>query len=58
MADLLIHVSRRAMACEFEVQFPAERYPQGTQAAQRCSIVSRRWKSSYRTFGLRVKKAE
>ncbi len=29
--DLLIHVSRRAMACEFEVQFPAEKYEQGTQ---------------------------
>ena len=33
MADLLIHVSRRAMACEFEVRFPAERYRQGTEAA-------------------------
>ncbi len=33
MTDLLIHVSRRAMASEFEVRFPAERYPQGTQAA-------------------------
>jgi FAD:protein FMN transferase len=33
MSDLLIHVSRRAMACEFEVRFPAERYPQGTQSA-------------------------
>jgi FAD:protein FMN transferase len=31
--DLLIHVSRRAMACEFEVRFPADRYPQGTQSA-------------------------
>ena len=33
MSDLLIHVTRRAMACEFEVQFPAERYPQGTELA-------------------------
>jgi thiamine biosynthesis lipoprotein len=33
MSDLLIHVSRRAMACEFEVRFPAERYRQGTEAA-------------------------
>ena len=33
MTDLLIHVSRRAMACEFEVRFPAELYPQGTQSA-------------------------
>jgi FAD:protein FMN transferase len=31
--SLLIHVSRRAMACEFEVRFPAERYPQGTESA-------------------------
>ena len=33
MNDLLIHVSRRAMACEFEVRFPAEQYPQGTEFA-------------------------
>jgi len=33
MSDLLIHVSRRAMASEFEVRFPAERYPQGTEAS-------------------------
>ena len=33
MNDLLIHVSRRAMACEFEVRFPAEQYPQGTESA-------------------------
>jgi FAD:protein FMN transferase len=33
MSDLLIHVSRRAMACEFEVRFPAQRYPQGTESA-------------------------
>lgn len=33
MSDLLIHVSRRAMASEFEVRFPAERYEQGTQAS-------------------------
>jgi thiamine biosynthesis lipoprotein len=33
MSDLLIHVSRRAMACEFEVRFPADRYRQGTEAA-------------------------
>jgi FAD:protein FMN transferase len=32
-SDLLIHVSRRAMACEFEVRFPAERYQQGTESA-------------------------
>ena len=31
--DLLIRVSRRAMACEFEVCFPAEPYPQGTELA-------------------------
>jgi FAD:protein FMN transferase len=31
--DLLIHVSRRAMACEFEVQFPADKYEHGTQWA-------------------------
>jgi FAD:protein FMN transferase len=30
---LLLHVTRRAMACEFEVRFPADRYPQGTQWA-------------------------
>jgi len=33
MSDLLIHVSRRAMACEFEVRFPAARCPRGTQLA-------------------------
>jgi thiamine biosynthesis lipoprotein len=33
MSDLLIHVSRQAMACEFEVRFPADRYPQGTESA-------------------------
>jgi thiamine biosynthesis lipoprotein len=33
MTDLLIHVSRQAMACEFEVRFPAERYRQGTEWA-------------------------
>ena len=33
MSDLFLHVSRRAMACEFEVRFPAERYPQGTESA-------------------------
>lgn len=33
MSDLLIHVARRAMACEFEVQFPADRYPRGAEAA-------------------------
>ena len=31
--DLLIRVSRWAMACEFEVCFPAEPYPQGTELA-------------------------
>ncbi|MEN6457650.1 MAG: FAD:protein FMN transferase [Thermoguttaceae bacterium] len=31
--DLLIHVSRRAMACDFEVCFPAGRYPDGTRWA-------------------------
>ena len=31
--DLLIRVSRRAMACEFEVCFPAEPYPHGTELA-------------------------
>jgi FAD:protein FMN transferase len=31
--DLLIHVSRRAMACEFEVRFPAKKYEQGTEWA-------------------------
>jgi thiamine biosynthesis lipoprotein len=30
MSELLIHVSRRAMSCEFEVRFPAERYREGT----------------------------
>jgi thiamine biosynthesis lipoprotein len=33
MSGLLIHVSRRAMACEFEVCFSAERHPQGTEWA-------------------------
>lgn len=33
MGDLLIQVSRRAMACEFEVRFPADRCPCGTQWA-------------------------
>jgi thiamine biosynthesis lipoprotein len=33
MSDLLIHVSRRAMACDFEVRFPADRYPHGTELA-------------------------
>jgi thiamine biosynthesis lipoprotein len=33
MSDVLIHVSRRAMACEFEVRFPAARYPHGTELA-------------------------
>jgi FAD:protein FMN transferase len=33
MEDLLIHVSRRAMACEFEVCFPAAAHQQGTDAA-------------------------
>ncbi len=33
MSDLLIHVSRRAMACDFEVRFPADRYAQGTEVA-------------------------
>ena len=32
-SELLIHVSRRAMACEFEVRFPAGRYEHGTQFA-------------------------
>jgi len=31
--DLLIHVTRRAMACEFEVCFPARLYEQGTEWA-------------------------
>jgi FAD:protein FMN transferase len=31
--NLLIHVARRAMACEFEVRFPADPYEQGTEAA-------------------------
>lgn len=31
--ELLVHVSRRAMASEFEVCFPAERFPDGTRAA-------------------------
>jgi FAD:protein FMN transferase len=31
--SLLIHVSRRAMACEFEVRFPAGRCEHGTQFA-------------------------
>ena len=31
--DLLVHVSRRAMASEFEVCFPADPYPQGTDLA-------------------------
>lgn len=33
MDDLLVHVSRRAMACQFEVSFPAGRYPEGTDGA-------------------------
>ena len=33
MSDLLIHVTRRAMASEFEVRFPADRYPNGTELA-------------------------
>ncbi len=33
MSDLLIHVSRRAMAGEFEVRFPADRYPHGMDSA-------------------------
>ncbi len=33
MSDLLIHVSRRAMACEFEVRFPADQYEHGTGVA-------------------------
>jgi FAD:protein FMN transferase len=33
MSDLLIHVSRRAMACDFEVRFSADRYPHGTELA-------------------------
>ncbi|MEN6406939.1 MAG: FAD:protein FMN transferase [Thermoguttaceae bacterium] len=33
MSDLLIQVSRRAMACEFEARFPADRCPLGTQLA-------------------------
>ena len=32
MSDLTIHVSRRAMACEFEVRFPAH-YESGTELA-------------------------
>jgi FAD:protein FMN transferase len=35
MSDLLIHVSRRAMACDFEARFPADRYPHGTELALR-----------------------
>jgi thiamine biosynthesis lipoprotein len=31
--DLLIQVSRRAMACEFEVRFPAGTHEQGTECA-------------------------
>jgi FAD:protein FMN transferase len=31
--DLLIHVSRRAMACQFEVCFPEGPYPDGTRFA-------------------------
>jgi thiamine biosynthesis lipoprotein len=31
--NLLIHVSRRAMACQFEVCFPAGRCPEGTRFA-------------------------
>lgn len=33
MSDLLIHVSRRAMACQFEVQFPDGRCENGTEYA-------------------------
>ena len=33
MSDLLIHVSRRAMACEFEVRFPAGQCDSGTEFA-------------------------
>jgi FAD:protein FMN transferase len=33
MTELLIHVSRKAMACQFEVRFPADRYEQGTEAS-------------------------
>jgi FAD:protein FMN transferase len=31
--DVLIHVTRRAMACEFEVRFAAALFPNGTQSA-------------------------
>jgi thiamine biosynthesis lipoprotein len=31
--NLLIHVARRLMACEFEVRFSADRYPHGTDVA-------------------------
>ncbi len=33
MRNLLIHVSRRAMACEFEVRFPTGQYERGTEFA-------------------------
>lgn len=33
MSDLLVHVSRRAMACQFEVQFPDGRCENGTEYA-------------------------
>ena len=32
-SELFVHVSRRAMACEFEVRFPAGHYEHGTQYA-------------------------
>jgi FAD:protein FMN transferase len=31
--NAIMHISRRAMACEFEVRFPADRYPQGMRSA-------------------------
>jgi FAD:protein FMN transferase len=49
-ADVLIHVSRRAMACEFEVRFPAERYPQGTESALQALDLVEAWEEQISYF--------
>ena len=50
MSDLLIHVSRRAMACEFEVRFPAERYQQGTESALEALDLVEAWEEEISYF--------
>jgi len=50
MSDLLIHVSRRAMACEFEVRFPAERCQQGTESALAALDLIEAWEEEISYF--------